>query len=285
MKYYIVDDDLAIVQSLEYIISECNLGEVAGSSTDSFTALEDILDYKPDIVLVDFLMSGMDGVKLVRRVREKRPDQAFVMLSKVTDKVMIQKAYDAGIEFFISKPISIVEVQKVLTNVSQRIKMQGIMNNLQSMFGGAVASETIAPVASKQASKEAVRRLNILFSELGILGERGLQDVRAIFTYMKDNNCDYDKSILDVVALDMNDTVKNVEQRVRRALRKGLTNAATAGLVDMDSDSYAIYANYVFNMTSLKDEMDYIRGVSHTGGRISISRFMDGLMVYSEHLE
>ncbi len=281
MKYYIVDDDIAIVQSLEYIISECELGYVAGSTTDSISAVSEIVDIKPDIVIVDFLMSGMDGVKLVKSVREKTKDIAFVMLSKVTDKSMIQKAYDAGIEFFISKPISIIEVNRVLTNVAQKIQLQGIMKDIQKMFNGDVPS---APASVKQSdSKEAARKLNVLFGELGILGERGLQDIRAIFIYMKDNNCDYDKKILEEVAASMNDTVKNVEQRVRRALRKGLNNAATAGIVDMDSDTYAIYANYVYNITSLKDEMDYINGLSETGGRINISRFMEGLMLYSEH--
>lgn len=284
MRYYIVDDDMAIVQSLEYIISECKLGEVVGSSTNSFTAMEEILDYKPDIVLVDFLMSGMDGVKLVKKIREKLPNQTFVMLSKVTDKGMIQQAYSAGIELFISKPISIIEVQKVLTNVSQKIQMQGIMNNLQNLFGGSapIVKGQIQPQV-QETLKVDTRKLNILFGELGILGERGLQDIRAIYTYMTENSCDYDKSILDEVAVNLNDTVKNVEQRVRRALRKGLTNAATACLSDIDSDAY-IYANYVYNITSLKDEMDYIKGNSHTGGRVSISRFMEGLMLYSENV-
>lgn len=285
MKYYIIDDDAAVVNSLQYVIEECNLGDVVGSSTDSFTALDDIIYYNPDIVLVDFLMSGMDGVKLVRKVREKRPDQALVMLSKVTDKGMIQKAYDAGIEFFINKPISIVEVKKVLTNVSDRLHMQNIMNNIQNMFGVTVANEPKSIMQPVTQNRDATRKLNVLFSELGILGERGLQDIRAIYTYMLENNCDFEKSILEVVASDADDTVKNVEQRVRRAIRKGLNNAATAGIVDMDSDTYALYANYVFNITSLKAEMDYIRGLSETCGRISVSRFMDGLMVYSEHMD
>jgi two-component system response regulator YcbB len=80
------------------------------------------------------------------------------------------------------------------------------------------------------------------------------------------------------------DTVKNVEQRIRRAIRKGLSNAAEAGMDDYGSEMFTVYAGYVFDFKTLKDEMNYIRGKARSGGRVSIPRFMEGLELYRRSL-
>ena len=78
MRYYIVDDNLATVKSLANIISSRKLGEVIGYSTDPEAAISEIMEDRPDIVLVDLLMGGMDGITLVQNIRSRRPDISFV---------------------------------------------------------------------------------------------------------------------------------------------------------------------------------------------------------------
>lgn len=72
---------------------------------------------KPDIVIVDLLMPGKDGLTLVREYKSKYPHIQYIMLSQVSSKDMIAKAYENGIEFYISKPINAVEVKSVLKKV------------------------------------------------------------------------------------------------------------------------------------------------------------------------
>ena len=295
MNYYIVDDNIATVKTLENIVSRRNLGRVAGSSTDPIRAMEEIPRIRPDIVLVDLLMGGLDGITLVSRIREQVPDICFVMISKVTDKSLVQSAYNAGIEFFINKPVNLIEVERVLGNVADRIKMKQMMDNIRSMFdaggqaGAAAPSDSPAAgtgpdPASEQQAEDAdmsLKKMDVLFGTLGMLGERGVQDIRNIIRYMYEHQCVYDKSILTRVAEEEQDTVKNVEQRVRRAIKKGLTNAASAGLDDFGNETFVIYANYVFDFLCLRDEMNYQQGKSSTGGRVSISKFIEGLVLYS----
>ena len=289
MNYYIIDDNIATVKTLANIISKRNLGTVIGTETNPVAAMEEIRRLRPDIVLVDLLMGGLDGITLVSRVRETNPEICFVMISKVTDKAMVQSAYNAGVEFFINKPVSLVEVERVLGNVAERIRMRTVLANLRSVIEGggvgtaAPAAKTVPQEVSR--ADEEVRKLDVLFGALGMLGERGVQDIRGIYRYMVENDCVYDKAILTEVAEQQNDTVKNVEQRVRRAIRKGLTNAALAGIDDFGSETFVIYANYVFEFTSLKDEMNYQQGRGMTGGRVSISKFMEGLVLYSRCVE
>ena len=288
MRYYILDDNTAMTDVLEDIITDKDLGEIAGTETDPLIAVDDIVRLEPDIVLVDFMMSGMDGIKLVEKVKERRPDISFVMISKVNDKSIVQRAYDAGVEFFINKPVSIVEVERVLGNVAERIRMKEMMNSIRCMFDNAhlvqPAYKGAAEPENKKAKSMDCRNIDILLSELGLLGESGVKDIRLICSYAADNNRVYDKSILGKVAEEESDNVRNVEQRVRRAIRKGLTNAAQAGLEDISSDKFTIYANYVYDYSALRDEMNCISKGTGSGGRISISRFIEGLLLYDSNM-
>ncbi len=277
MRYYIVDDNFATVKALQNIIKLREIGSVLGYSTNPEVALGEILEDKPDIVLVDLLMSGMDGITLVSKIREKDPSISFVMISKVSDKEMVQRAYNAGIEFFINKPVNITEVETVLRNVSERIRMRDIMGSIRDIF-----DVDKAPLRTQEPAKKRQNDCDILLGALGMLGEKGVQDIRLIYSMMAERGVGYDSSLIKEAAEMENDTVKNVEQRIRRAIRKGLANAASAGIDDYCSEIFTIYAGYVFDFRTLREEMNYQEGKSNFGGRISISKFMEGLILYHD---
>ena len=62
----------------------------------------------------------MDGISFVKQARKIVPDASYIMLSQVSSKDMIASAYEAGIEFFIQKPINSVEVEAVIKKVSDQ---------------------------------------------------------------------------------------------------------------------------------------------------------------------
>ena len=113
-----------------------------------------------------------------------------------------------------------------------------------------------------------------------MLGEKGAQDIQSMAQLMLRTNRPFDRQILEETAAALQDTVKNVEQRARRAIKKGLTNTANAALDDYAGNIVDVYAGYVFDFKALKDEMNAIEGKGGAGGRISLSRFMDGLIAY-----
>ncbi|MGN0849165.1 MAG: DNA-binding domain-containing protein [Victivallaceae bacterium] len=281
MKFYFIDDDKNIRNILKLIITERNLGTVCGMADNGRDGLEDIAALKPDIVLVDLLMSEMDGISLVERLRETGSGSAFVMLSKVTDKEMIGNAYEAGVEFFIHKPVNIAEVEKVLNNVAEKIKMKRIMENLRELFGEDGNEKGSDEEAS---ASDELQSLDMIFNMLGMLGEKGTREIRDVYACMRDCGCGYDKVILSRVAEERGDSVKNLEQRIRRAMKKGLTNVASAALADYESEVFQIYGNYVFDFKSVRDEMDFLEGKSKSGGRVSISHFMEGLILYGNSI-
>ena len=281
MRYYIIDDNIAVVKVLENIIRVRGLGEIVGSSTDAELAVKEILRIRPDIVLVDLLMSGIDGITLVADVRTEAPDISFVMISKVSDKKMIQSAYEAGVEFFIQKPISVIEVERILTGLEEKIKMRKIVSSIRDLFpaGEEVGGEQETVVVD-------TNRINVFLGMLGMLGEKGAKDIQMMAELMIRTEKPFDRKILEQTAEEQGDSVKNIEQRARRAIKKGLINTANAALDDYAGNIVDVYAGYVFDFKALKDEMNAIEGKGNTaGGRISLSRFMDGLIAYYNNVK
>ena len=122
MDFYILDDDIAVVKTLKHIISDREIGTVAGYNTDVECAIADIREERPEIIMVDFMMKEMDGITFINEVRRFYPEAAFIMISKLSDKSLVNKAYDAGVEFFVSKPVNVLEIERVAKNIIERIK-------------------------------------------------------------------------------------------------------------------------------------------------------------------
>lgn len=279
MKYYIVDDEIGTVKTLENIVEKRNLGDVIGYATDPEKALGEILALNPEIVLVDLLMSKMDGIALVDQIKTIRPLISFVMISQVADKGMIEQAYNAGVEFFINKPINIIEVEKVLHNVADKIKMNSIVSNIKGMF-----AETESLKQKHQRREDVLREINVFLGLLGMLGEKGTSDILSVCQYLIEHDEEYSKAVLTQVAAEKLETSKNLEQRMRRAIKKGLANVANLGIDDYSNEVFQVYANYVFDFKNIKDEMDFIKGSSSGGGRVNISKFIEGLLLYRKSL-
>jgi len=72
---------------------------------------------KPDVVFVDIIMSGMDGIELSRRIREENPNQIIIVISASNDIEKISESIEVGVNSFIQKPIDTKKIIELLTNV------------------------------------------------------------------------------------------------------------------------------------------------------------------------
>ncbi|SHK38349.1 two-component system, response regulator YcbB [Alkalithermobacter thermoalcaliphilus JW-YL-7 = DSM 7308] len=276
MKFYIVDDDVTIIKILENIIDDKNLGQVVGSSIDPLECIEDIILKNPDIVIVDLLMPKSDGIEVVNNIKKRKNDIKIIMISQVSSKNLIEQAYSSGIEFFISKPINIVEVVKVIENVLEKIKMEETLGRIKSMF-----SDLDINKSEKLKSNE-IEKIRFILSKLGILGEIGSKDIINICQYLLDNKERMFNYKVSEICEKLSDNPKAMEQRIRRALNKGLTNIASLGIEDYMNDDFIQYSNSLYNFEDVRLEMDYIRGKNSYGGKVNIKKFIEGILLHSE---
>ena len=272
MKFYIVDDDVSIIRILSNIIEKNNSFEVVGSAVNGQIALREIMIINPDIVLVDMLMPIMDGNTLVRKLKEAMPKLSAIMISQVMDNQLRTESYEAGIEFYITKPINIIEVEKVVERVAEQIEMDNTLSNIKKMLQ---SSEKQTRVHDEQ---YVVRIKNIL-GALGMLGEKGTRDIIKITLHLLEKNISFGECDLASLEVVLGDNEQIVKQRVRRAIKDGLVNIAHMGIEDYNNDVFYAYANILFDFSSVKAEMDRINGKKRSGGKISLNKFFDGLVL------
>ena len=180
MRIYIAEDDPSVIGVLEDILESSALGRVCGASEEGAPDPERIMALDPDLVLVDLLMPGRDGIQLVRELKELGSRAKFVMISQVSAKELIAKAYQAGVEFFIQKPINLIEVRQVVGNVIRQMENERALHTIQSVF------QSREPQPAAPAGRQEVwrRRIQYILSQLGMAGEKGAGDIMELCLFL-----------------------------------------------------------------------------------------------------
>ena len=85
-------------------------------------ALDAVAAKKPDLILLDLMMPGIDGFEVLRRIREnpETADIRIVILSALNSNEDVVKGYNLGADDFIMKPII---MEKLLTTIITQIQM------------------------------------------------------------------------------------------------------------------------------------------------------------------
>ncbi|ENK1243727.1 response regulator [Clostridium sporogenes] len=264
MRILIIDDDINVHKILNKIINHECLGDVIES-----TALNGeiggffIEKEKPDIVIVDLLMPGKDGLTLIKEYKAKYPNIQYIMLSQVSSKNMIAKAYENGIEFYISKPINAIEVKSILKKVINNEIMKKKLGNIDSILKKDNYTTNIKSIMNK----------------LGILGESGCDDIIKSIEYIIQSDSKESYTLKELFK-EISDKPKSIEQRIRRTAFVALNNIANLGLEDYMNDIFVEFSNSIFSFEEVKKEMDYIRGTSHEKGSVNVKKFLQGIAYY-----
>jgi len=112
MKYIlIVDDDPAIQVLFEQFLQ--GRGYSTSVVVDGMAALLAIEDRKPDLVITDIMMDGMDGLALVREIRKKFPKMPIIAISGGRRAMSVNfesSAEKDGADEFMEKPVKLADL-------------------------------------------------------------------------------------------------------------------------------------------------------------------------------
>jgi len=278
-RFVIIDDDISIRKILQKIIQQYNLGIVIDECDDGIKGEKMIDEYQPDIALVDLLMPGQDGVELIDNVSSKAPNTSFIMVSQATSEQLITKAYESGIEFFIHKPINVLETVSIINKVIESRKLKQIM----SLMHKTISQYPYAPVLTEEGPKDVQKaRIYKVFSDLGIIGEAGVKDIYRMVQLITQQGTEKKSYQLRDIYLQMSvgieQDAKAIEQRVRRATTKGIQNLANIGIEDYYNEIFQSHSSSLFDFKEVRHEMNFIQGKSSYRGKINVKKFIEGLL-------
>lgn len=124
-KVLIIDDEPIIRKGLKNIINWKNFGcEVCGEATDGLEGCEMIKKLLPDIVITDIRMPEVDGLSMIREIKDVVPDSKIIILTGYRDFDYVQEALKLGAFDFILKPSRIEELTAVVGKAVKQLRFQ-----------------------------------------------------------------------------------------------------------------------------------------------------------------
>ncbi|HEX2186074.1 MAG TPA: response regulator transcription factor, partial [Chloroflexota bacterium] len=106
-RVLVVDDNADIQELLDMGLTGCGFQVIPAS--DAAEGMARFLEARPNVVLVDLLMPGMDGFELCRRLRDIS-DVPIIIVSALRNEGEIIRGLDAGADDYVTKPFNIGEL-------------------------------------------------------------------------------------------------------------------------------------------------------------------------------
>jgi len=134
-RVVIADDESIIRKGLRELVEWDALGlEVSGEAANGVEALEFVKSFKPHILITDIKMPEMDGISLIKAIKELGSDIKIIIISAHSDYAFLKKAIKLGVESYLLKPIDNDELTSNLADLVDSIEKE-ILQSTQRRQG------------------------------------------------------------------------------------------------------------------------------------------------------
>jgi two-component system NtrC family response regulator/two-component system response regulator HydG len=117
-RIVVIDDEVNAATALETLLRED--GYEVEKANDAKSGLRLLEHFDPDLVLTDLRMPGMDGIELLAKIKELRPDTMVILMTAYGTVKTAVRAMKLGAEDYLGKPIDVEELEVVLQKALER---------------------------------------------------------------------------------------------------------------------------------------------------------------------
>ena len=136
LKVVLVEDETVIREGIRDTVPWGEYGyEFAGEAADGEMALSVIRKTRPDLLITDVKMPFMDGLSLSKIVSEEFPKTKIVIISGYDDFEYARKAIEVGVDQYLLKPITKMNLKKTLLEIKEKIQAEKELVDYQIQFG------------------------------------------------------------------------------------------------------------------------------------------------------
>jgi two-component system, NarL family, response regulator LiaR len=119
IKILLVDDHTVVRSGLSKFLMVNKDMKLVGEASDGAEAVQKVSLYKPDVVLMDLLMPGMDGITATREITRKYPQVKVIALTSFAEQNMVQGALQAGAVGYLQKNVSAKELGNAIRSACE----------------------------------------------------------------------------------------------------------------------------------------------------------------------
>jgi len=133
-RLLIIDDDLGVREYLAALLAR--FGHSVFTAASGEEALDGLGESRPDLVTLDVVLEGMDGLETLRRLKKRLPDVPVVMISGHGHARTIVEAMQLGAADFLRKPFEVEELQLAFQKALETRALRKEVEELRGQGGG-----------------------------------------------------------------------------------------------------------------------------------------------------
>lgn len=118
IRVMLVDDHAVVRSGLATFLMACDDMELVGEAESAEQALARCPLARPDVVLMDLVMPGMDGATATRQLRERCPGVQVIVLTSFKDEQLVHDALQAGAIGYLLKDVTAAELASAIRAAS-----------------------------------------------------------------------------------------------------------------------------------------------------------------------
>ena len=119
IKVMIVDDHNLVREGLKAVFDQGDEIDVVGEAGSGEEAIEMVNKVKPDVILMDISMPGMNGIQATKLIRDANPDAKIVILTMLDQEGYVYEAIKAGATGYMLKSTSSDELVNAIQTVNE----------------------------------------------------------------------------------------------------------------------------------------------------------------------
>jgi two-component system chemotaxis response regulator CheY len=123
LNVLMVDDSRTVLDKLESILGEIDDLSIVGTAQTGAAAIRMTSESRPDLVLLDIVMPGLDGLSALRTIRSMHPEIKVAMVSSLAgDPTKAEEAFKLGACQVIAKPFDAETIEALIERVRSELE-------------------------------------------------------------------------------------------------------------------------------------------------------------------
>jgi len=119
IRLLLADDHKMVREGLKAFFAPANQFEVVAEASNGNEAVQRASQVKPDVILLDLIMPGMDGIEAAKEIKKQMPDAKIIIVTSSLEEAKVIAAIRAGASGYLLKDSSPTEIENAIHKVYQ----------------------------------------------------------------------------------------------------------------------------------------------------------------------